>query len=107
VPAVAPPPLFEPLLPNLPEPELARSVEVTGVIQVDNLTQAILKVPTEPATRYVQAGQLLSNGQVLVKRIEMNEGSSPVVVLEQYGIEVNRKVGENQTQTPAAGGTNR
>ena len=107
VPAVSPPPLFEPLLPNLPEPELARSVEVTGVIQVDNLTQAILKVPTEPATRYVQAGQLLSNGQVLVKRIEMNQGSSPVVVLEQYGIEVNRKVGENQPQTPAAGGTGR
>jgi len=31
---------------------------------------------------------------VLVKRIEINEGADPIVILEQYGIEVSRAVGE-------------
>jgi len=38
-------------------------------------------------------GQQLANGQVLV-RIEINEGGDPIVILEQYGIEVSRAVGE-------------
>jgi hypothetical protein len=31
---------------------------------------------------------------VLVKRIEMNQGPEPVVILEQYGTEVNKVVGK-------------
>jgi hypothetical protein len=81
------------VLPPPPQPELAKAVLVTGVVQVGQEPQAIIKVPNEPTSRYVQAGQQLASG-LLVKRIEMNEGSEPVVILEQYGIEVAKTVGE-------------
>jgi hypothetical protein len=64
------------------------------VIQFNGVPQAIIKAPNEPTSRYVQAGQRLSNGQVLVKRIEMNPGGTPIVVLEQNGIEISRGVGD-------------
>ncbi len=80
-------------LPPLPEPTLAKSVEVTGVIVVRGVPQAIVKAPNEATSRYVQVGQRLSNGQILVKRIEMNNGSDPIVILEQGGVEVARTVG--------------
>ncbi|MBD2540671.1 hypothetical protein [Coleofasciculus sp. FACHB-SPT36] len=99
----APAPLL-PKLPPLPEPNLARSVEVTGVVQVGGEPQAIVRVPNEPS-RYVGVGQRLSNGQVLVKRIEVNNGASPVVILEQYGREVARRVGEKPIATPDQPGT--
>lgn len=107
LPRVLPPTL--PVLPPPPppQPDLARAVTVTGVVQVGSEPQAIVKVPNEATSRYVRVGQRLSNGQVLVKRIEVNEGSDPVVILEQNGTEVRRSVGEepvNPTQaaTPAA-----
>jgi hypothetical protein len=31
---------------------------------------------------------------VLVKRIEMGKGANPTVILEQYGVEVAKQVGE-------------
>lgn len=86
--------------PPLPQADLAKSVAVTGVVQVGDEIEAIVKVPDEATSRYVKVGQRLSNGQVLVKRIEMNQGSNPVVILEQYGIEVARAVGE-QPVNPA------
>lgn len=79
-------------LPPLPQPELARAVEVTGVVRVGSVTQIIVKAPNEDTSRYVSVGQRLSNGQVLVKRIEL-QGSEPVVVLEQFGIEVIKSIG--------------
>ncbi len=85
---------FLPQLPPPPQPTLAQAVEVTGVIQIRGVTHAIIKAPNEPFSRYVKAGQYLSGGQVLVKRINMNSGPEPVVVLEQLGIEVSRGVGE-------------
>jgi hypothetical protein len=93
------PPNFRPELPQLPEPTLAQGVEVTGVVEVGGVPNAIVTVPNEPS-RYVQAGQRLSNGQVLVKRIDMNRGPTPVVILEQYGIEVAREVGEKPQTAP-------
>lgn len=87
-----------PVLPPALQPDLAKGVTVTGVVQVGNETQAIIKVPNETTSRYVRAGQWLSNGQVQVKRIDMNGGSDPVVTLEQYGVEVNKAVGAG-TQT--------
>lgn len=80
-------------LPALPNPDLANEVEVTGVIQVGNTVQAIVKAPLEATSRYVGIGTRLSNGQVLVKRIEMNAGATPVVILEQNGVEVAKPVG--------------
>jgi len=81
------------VLPPPQQPELARAVLVTGVIQVGQEPEAIIRVPNEPTSRYVQAGQRLASG-LLIKRIEMNEGSEPTVILEQYGIEVAKIVGE-------------
>jgi hypothetical protein len=78
--------------PPRPQPDLARAVQVTGVVQIGDTPYAIVNAPNEPTSRYVQVGQRLSNGQILVRRIEMN-GSDPVVVLEQYGIEVVTAVG--------------
>lgn len=92
-------------LPPLPQPALAQAVEVSGVVQVGDQAQAIIKAPNENTSRYVSVGQRLANGQVLVKRIEMNEGSDPIVIFEQYGIEVAKRVGEKvqpATGTPTA-----
>lgn len=93
MPGVIPQPDLASVLPPPPQPTLAQAVLVSGVVQVGSQPQAIIKVPTEPTSRYVQAGQRLASG-LLVKRIEMNEGSEPIVILEQYGIEVARMVGE-------------
>jgi hypothetical protein len=93
-----------PALPPLPDPTLAKAVEVTGVVVIAGVPQAIVKAPNESTSRYVQAGQRLSNGQVLVKRIEVNSGSDPVVVLEQNGVEVGRAVGDKATPTTPGGG---
>lgn len=63
------------------------------MVQVGNEMQAIIKAPGEAASRYVRVGQRIANGQVLVKRIEMNTGAEPIVVLEENGVEVARAVG--------------
>ena len=94
------------VLPPPPQPDLAKAVMVTGVVVVGKEPEAIIKVPNEPTSRYVEAGQRLANG-LLIKRIEMNEGSEPIVIVEQYGIEVARMVGEGsvkQTTSPASAG---
>ena len=88
-----------------PQPDLARAVQVTGVVQVGDKVYAIVNAPNEPTSRYVQAGQRLAGGQVLVRRIETNR-AEPVVILEQNGVEVVRAVGEGvptaTNGTPAA-----
>ena len=96
LPPVVPQPDLASVLPPPPQPELANAVEVTGVVLLGDRAQAIIKVPSEPTSRYVSSGARLSNG-VFVKRIEVNEGSDPVVILEQYGIEVAKMVGEKAT----------
>ena len=88
-------------LPALPKPTLAREVEVTGVVTFGGTARAIVKAPKEPTSRYVTVGQRLSNGQVLVKRIEVNSGSDPIVILEENGVEVARAVGD-KPKPPAA-----
>ncbi|HEY9599355.1 MAG TPA: hypothetical protein V6D33_16955 [Cyanophyceae cyanobacterium] len=97
-----PPPPFIPQLPQLPEPTVAQGIAVTGVVQVAGIPRAIVKVPNEPS-RSVSVGDRLANGQVLVKRIEMNRGPTPVVILEQYGVEIARRVGETPAGTPGTG----
>lgn len=100
LPAVISNPTLKPVLPPTPQPELAKAVLVSGVVMLGNQLQAIVKVPDEPNSRYVQAGQKLANG-LLIKRIEMNEGDNPVVIVEQYGIEVARMVGQAPSATSA------
>lgn len=101
------PPILQPspLIPPPPPPPQAveaRAVAVTGVVDVGGVIHAIVKAPNEPTSRYVREGQYLSNGQVLVKRIEVNR-ADPVVVLEQDGVEVITAVGEGgPPATPGA-----
>lgn len=85
------------ILPLPPQPKIARAVVVTGIVLIGEVPQAIIKAPNEPTSRYVQPGQRLMNG-VLVKRIEMRQGSNPTVILEQYGIEVIKQVGEKPAE---------
>lgn len=101
MPQVIPDPSLTAVLPPTPQPEMARAVFVSGVVMVGNQAQAIIKVPNEPSSRYVQAGDRLANG-VSIKRIEMNGGSDPIVIFEQYGIEVAKMVGEGGVTTTAA-----
>jgi len=102
LPQVVPSNPFGSLLPPAPQPDMAKAVVVTGVVLIGREPQAIIQIPGEPSSRYVQAGQRLANG-LLIKRIEMNEGSNPIVILEQYGIEVARMVGEAPANsTPSA-----
>ncbi|WP_353931507.1 hypothetical protein WJM97_02635 [Okeanomitos corallinicola TIOX110] len=105
LPQVVTPKKLEPVLPELPKPETAEAVYVSGVVLIGKQPKAIIKVPKENTSRYVQAGQRLADG-VLVKRIEMNGGSDPIVVFEQYGIEVAKAVGEepkSESKTASAG----
>jgi hypothetical protein len=108
LPQVVPSPALVSVLPPPAQPELARAVVVTGVVLISKEPQAIIKVPDEPTSRYVQAGQRLANG-VLIKRIEMNGGSNPIVILEQFGIEVAKMVGEapvNSTPSTTSAASN-
>ncbi|HEY9779673.1 MAG TPA: hypothetical protein V6D09_06000 [Leptolyngbyaceae cyanobacterium] len=105
----APQPVIKPALPTPPapveppEPDLAKGVSVLGVVEIANQYQAIVKVPNEATSRYVSEGQRLSDGEVLVKRIEMSSGSEPIVILEQNGIEVTRAVGQEPAQPDQQG----
>ncbi|MGQ9872277.1 hypothetical protein, partial [Leptodesmis sp.] len=85
-------------LPPKPSTDTAKAVEVTGVIRIGNTPQAIVIAPEDATSRYVRVGQRISNGRVLVKRIEMQDGSEPVVILEENGVEVARSVGEKPAQ---------
>jgi hypothetical protein len=85
-PSIAPAPI--------PQPNLARAIAVSGVSQVNGQTQVIVKLPTESFSRYVSVGERLMDGKVLVKRVQEFSGASPVVILEEVGIEVPRKIGD-------------
>ncbi|ELR96901.1 hypothetical protein [Gloeocapsa sp. PCC 73106] len=96
------PPTTEPETPSKSEPsaDLAESVIVSGIVKLGDSIQVILKAPKENFSRYVQTGQYISNGQVLVKRVEDIGGRNPVVVLEQSGIEVRRPLGASPGNEP-------
>ena len=96
-------PKFTTVLPPIRQPEMARAVIVTGVVLIGKTPQAIVKVPDELSSRYVRPGQRLVNG-VLVKRIEISQGANPTVILEEYGIEVAKQVGEQpvKASTPTS-----
>jgi hypothetical protein len=83
-----------------PEPTLARGIEVSGVIQAGGNTQVVVKLPSETFSRYVEVGERVIDGKVLVKRIENSSSLVPVVVLEEVGVEVARRVGDSPA--PAA-----
>lgn len=84
---------FSPVLPALPQATLAEDTEVTGVIRLNGVDNVMIKAPNEKYSRYVQVGDMIANGQVKVKRVDFRR-NSPVVVLEQYGIEVRKEIAD-------------
>ena len=54
-----------------------------------------MQAPEENNARYVEVGQYLSNGQILVKSIDPNHFPTPLVILEQSGIEIAKAIGED------------
>ncbi len=85
------------------KPLQAMAIEISGMIDVAGKTQVIIKLPTESFSRYVEVGERILNGKVLVKRVEGQNSLSPTVVLEEVGVEVARKIGDKSTPvTPEA-----
>lgn len=75
-----------------PDTKAAEGTVVTGTVEIGGTIYAIIQATDEPTPRNVRAGQLISNGRVLVKRIDTNS-EPPIVVLQQNGVEVLRAVG--------------
>lgn len=80
------------------EPTLAQEVIVTGLYEADGRTRIIVQAPEESSSRYVEVGQYLSNGQILVKRIDKNSFPSPTIILEQSGVEVAKTIGSDLSE---------
>lgn len=83
--------------PPLPPPDLApqsiaQNIGVSGVAQLGDVVQVIVQLPGG-LTRYVGVGDLIANGQVLVKRVEGLGSSDPIVILEEEGVEYPRGLG--------------
>ena len=82
-------------LPPVPQPVIAQTVSVSGVIQLGNEPYAILRSGSEPE-RYVKVGDRIAGGSVRVKRIE-TLAFEPSVILEENGIEVARPITASST----------
>ncbi|MGB3300628.1 MAG: hypothetical protein WBA76_20385 [Phormidesmis sp.] len=87
-PLVIPSPIA--VLPTIPQPVIAPTVSVSGVIQLGNEPYAIVRSSSEPE-RYVKVGDRIAGGSVRVKRIE-TLAFEPRVILEENGIEVSRPI---------------
>ena len=74
--------------------ELAQEVIISGLYESNGTTKLIVQAPEESNSRYVEVGQYLSNGQILVKSIDRNHFPTPLVILEQRGVEVAKAIGE-------------
>jgi len=93
LPPLAAPVPIEPL-PVISPTALADQVEITGVVQVGDRVMAIAKAPEETSAHYVNTGDRLSSGRVIVR--EIRTGRSPSVVLEQNGQKVVKSIGANR-----------
>jgi hypothetical protein len=78
---------------NIASTKLAESVLITGLVELGDRIQLIVQAPEEATSRYVDIGEYIANGQVLIKRIE-SSFPDPTVILEENGIEVSRTVGQ-------------
>ena len=87
-PLVQPSPIVA--LPRIPQPVVAPTISVSGVIQLGGEPYAIVSSSNEPE-RYVRVGDRLAGGSVRVKRID-TLAFEPQVILEENGIEVSRPV---------------
>ncbi len=72
---------------------LAEAIEITGVVQTTGKWVAIVKIPGDSG-RYVQVGETLAGGQVLLKKIVIGKSGEPRVILQENGVEVMKSIGE-------------
>lgn len=87
-------PRFEPnFSPPPAEPTLAKNVIISGLYEANGRTQLIIQEPDQ-SSRYVDVGERIANGQVLVKAVNKNYSPTPLVILEQSGVEVSKTIGE-------------
>ncbi|MCM1981501.1 hypothetical protein [Lyngbya confervoides] len=82
-------------LPPLPEPTLAKQVQVKGIMMLSGQPRVILKAPDENVVRTVQVGDRLSNGQILITHIDMSNPQDPTVILREAGRTVTVGVGKD------------
>lgn len=68
-----------------------QAVEVTGVIQVGNRVGVIVREGNGQSSRHLFEGDLLANGQIRVKAINL-AAEQPVVILEYQGKEYPRTI---------------
>ncbi|MEL6352326.1 MAG: hypothetical protein AAFR58_11200 [Cyanobacteria bacterium J06627_28] len=87
-------------LPTIPQPVIAPTVSVSGIIQLGGEPYAIVSAGSEPE-RYVRVGDRIANGSVRVKRID-TLAFEPQVIFEENGIEVSRPVNSSGGQETAA-----
>lgn len=87
-----------PTIPVTPPPPtrtpVADGIAFTGVIQAGNQISAIVE-DTDGTVRSVQAGEKLANGEVTVKRINL-DADDPAIVLVQNGVEFIKTVGKSE-----------
>jgi hypothetical protein len=88
-----------------PDTQAAEGTLVTGTVEIAGTIYAIIQSPGESSPRNVQAGQVISDGKVLVKRIDTN-AEPPIVVLRQNGVEVLRAVGAPVVASTSGNSTN-
>ena len=81
------------------EPTLAQDVVISGLYEAGGRTRLIVQAPEENTSRYVEVGQYLSNGQVLIKSIDRNHFPTPMVTLEQSGVEVIKTIGDSSEES--------
>ena len=81
------------------EPTLAQNVVISGMYEAGGRTRLIVQAPEENTSRYVEVGQYLSNGQVLIKSIDRNHFPTPMVTLEQSGVEVIKTIGDSSEES--------
>ncbi|GAP99179.1 hypothetical protein [Leptolyngbya sp. NIES-2104] len=88
-------PIAPPPMPPVSQANLADAIALTGVIQTGNQVSAIIE-DTDGTSRSVQVGEKLANGAVTVKRINLNSGGDPSIVLVQNGMELIKTVGRSE-----------
>ena len=101
-----PPPPAPPVPPPPPSTDLAQGTEVTGVIRAGGRVQIIVRAPNEATSRYVNVGDRIALGEVLVKEVRNLDSADPIVILEENGIEVGKALGQQEPPQVNPGGVN-
>jgi hypothetical protein len=76
------------------DPTLAKNVIISGLYEANGRTKLIVQESEESSSRYVDIGERIADGQVLVKSVNTNYSPTPLVTLEQSGVEVSKTIGE-------------